>query len=171
MAPGKYIGQVFTEKVEIYEGESTFENCVFEEGVLVKGNSKSNFLSGEFPSASFKACSFHGENEPSVSLWHFAQCSFVDCQMFSKKCITLRIDIGAHGTFNSCKIDYIKCAAAIMPEASGDFENCSFRCSGDAAAGLPALPIYFDANNKERTRLVNNTLNGERLYFSYILSG
>ena len=104
MAPGKYIGQVFTEKVEICEGESTFENCV-----------------------------------------------------------TLRIDAGAHGAFNNCKIDYTKCAAAIMTEASGDFENCSFRCSGDAAAGLSALPVYFDANNKERTRFVNNTLNGERL--------
>lgn len=44
MAPGNYIGQVFTEKVEIYEGESTFENCVFEKGVLVKGNSKSFFI-------------------------------------------------------------------------------------------------------------------------------
>ena len=163
MAPGKYIGQVFTEKVEICEGESTFENCVFEEGVLVKGNAKSHFLSGEFPSASFKACSFRGENEPSVSLWHIAQCSFVDCQMFSEKCVTLRIDAGAHGTFNNCKIDYTKCAAAIMIEASGDFENCSFRCSGDVVGELSALPVYFDANNKERTRFVNNTLNGERL--------
>lgn len=48
-------------------------------------------------------------------------------------------------------------------KTSGDFENCSFRCSGDVAAGLSALPLYFDANNKERTRFVNNTLNGEFL--------
>lgn len=84
MAPGKYIGQVFTEKVEICEGKSTFENCVFEEGVLVKGNTKSHFLSGEFPSASFKACSFRGENEPSVSLWHCLRFRYTSMQIIRK---------------------------------------------------------------------------------------
>ena len=43
MRSEKYENQVFKEEVTILKGSPTFENCIFEKGVYIKGDNKRNY--------------------------------------------------------------------------------------------------------------------------------
>ena len=155
----KYENQVFKEKVEILEGSSTFENCAFEKGVYIKDDDKRYFIEGEVVHAIFKSCSFRSQgNEPCVALWDRAQGEFFDCKMISEKYVPVRIDTGAYGVFRNCSISFCpdRCGVAIMAGALGKFEECLFFCNlREDECVVPLTPVYFDANNKEKTCFVN----------------
>jgi len=156
MRSKNYENQIFTEKVEVLEGTSTFENCFFEKGVYIKGDNKRHFLVGGVVRANFLSCIFRSKgDEPCVALWTRAQGEFVGCKMSSDDFVPVRIDTGAHGVFRDCSIDYPakRCGVAIMVAASGDFGNCRFCRFGEDSAEVE--PVYFDAHDKEKTRFEN----------------
>lgn len=158
MRSKNYENQIFTEKVEVLEGTSTFENCIFEKGVYIKGDNKRYFLVGEVVRAVFNSCAFHSKgDDPCVALWTRAQGEFVGCKMSSEDFVPVRIDTGAHGVFRDCSIDYPakRCGVAIMIESSGDFENCCFYDFGEGPAKIE--PVYYDGHDKEKTRFLNCT--------------
>lgn len=169
MLSKKYENQFFAEKFEILEGTPSFENCVFEKGVCVKGDNKRSFLEGALVCATFRSCKFHSQgNEPSVSLWERAQGEFFDCKMSSENSVPVRIDTGSHGVFRNSSIGYPdkRSAVAIMIESSGDFENCCFCNFGEGSAKKE--PICFDGNNKEKTRFSNCSFNASRDDFDIV---
>ena len=151
-----YENQIFTEKVEVLEGFSTFENCIFEKGVYIKGDNKRHFLVGGVVRANFLSCIFRSKgDEPCVALWTRAQGEFVGCRMSAENYVSVRIDTGSHGVFRDCSIDYPakRCGVAIMVAASGDFENCRFCHFGDGSIKIE--PVYYDGHDKEKTRFEN----------------
>lgn len=161
MEIANYTNQIFKEKVEISEGSPIFENCIFEKGVEVKGNTKRCFIKGDVTSPIFKSCKFlNQDNEPSVFLREGAHGEFHDCSMSTEKCVSIRIDVGSHAIFRNCSISASHpCAVAIMIESSGDFENCRFSIQENIERCIPLEPVYFDANNKEKTRFSNCSFN------------
>jgi len=156
MRSKNYKNQIFTEKVEVLEGTLTFENCIFEKGVYIKGDNKRYFLVGEVVRVFFNSCAFYSKgDDPCVTLWTRAQGEFVGCKMFSEDYVPVRIDTGSHGVFRDCSIDYPvkRCGVAIMGASSGEFENCRFCHFGEDPAKVE--PVYFDAHDKEKTRFEN----------------
>lgn len=156
MRSKNYENQIFTEKVEVLEGSSTFKNCIFEKGVYIKGDNKRCFLGGEVVRAVFKSCMFCSKgDESSVTLWGRAHGEFYNCKMSSEDFVPVRIETGSHGVFRDCSIDYPakRCGVAIMIESSGNFENCCFCHFGEDPAKVD--PVYFDAHDKEKTRFEN----------------
>lgn len=157
-----FANQVFTEKVEISEGILTFENCVFEKGLCIKGDNRLYFLKGEGVHAIFKFCTFRSQDKkPCVMLCNRAHGEFYDCQMISENDAYYHIqfdtcfciDIGSQGVFQRCSISYFgTCAGLIMIGSSGLFEDCCFRCVRNDEREFPVVPIYFDACDKDRTR-------------------
>ena len=158
MLQEKNVNQVFKERVEIQEGAPVFENCVFENGVYVKGDNKRYFLEGVAPHPVFKSCTFRSQgSEPSVALWSRARGDFSDCRMSAENYIPVRIDTGSHGVFRDCSISYNsdRCGVAIMIASSGDFENCRFCNFGERGSATKIEPVYFDALDKKKTRFEN----------------
>lgn len=161
MKTANYTNQFFKEKFEISEGSPIFENCIFEKGVEIKGNKKRYFTKGDETSPIFKSCTFRSQmSEPSVVLWEGAHGEFHDCSMSTEKYVSVRIDIGSHAVFRNCSISASHpCAVAIMIGSSGDFENCRFSIQENIERSIPLEPVYFDANNKEKTRFSNCSFN------------
>lgn len=114
----KYSNQIFEEKVYILSGSPIYENCIFEDGVMIMGNA----------SPLFSSCRIEETEQPSVYISEEAIAYFCNCIMYVEESLAIIIvqDM-AQGYFFSSSIGYSRADGVwIMNEASVKFENCCF---------------------------------------------
>jgi hypothetical protein len=140
----KYSNQIFYEKVYILSDSPIYENCIFEDGVMIMGNA----------SPLFSSCRFEEIEQPSVFISEEAIGYFCNCKMYVVESIAIiRVQDKAQGYFFSSSIGYSRADGVwIMDEASVKFENCCFEQFWDDGSGMPEGPIYLDA--KEGKKIV-----------------
>ena len=127
MRSEKYENQVFKEEVTILKGSPTFENCVFEKGVYVKGNFRRKLFNGKGACPVFRSCTFFSKDlGRCVFLQNRARAEFLNCKMFSENFIPIEIYGGSRGVFRNCSIGTLFPMMVFIEGSSASFEGCFF---------------------------------------------
>ena len=127
MRSEKYENQVFKEEITILKGSPTFENCVFEKGVYVKGNFRRKPFNGKGACPVFRSCTFFSKDlGRCVFLQNRARAEFLNCKMFSENFIPIEIYECSRGVFRNCSIGTLFPMMVSIEWSSASFEGCFF---------------------------------------------